>query len=73
MNNIVLGAGTQGTLYAVRLAQSGHAVSIVARGTRAIELRDPGAIIELAISGLRQVSRLPAIEELHADAQADFC
>jgi 2-dehydropantoate 2-reductase len=73
MNIIVLGAGMQGTLYGVRLASSGHSVTLIARGQRAAELRSLGAIIEHALLGKRQVMRLSVAEELDADVSADLC
>src|SRR6516165_2819965 len=73
MNIIVLGAGMQGTLYGVRLASSGHSVTLIARGQRAAELRSLGAIIEHALLGKRQVMRLSVAEELDADVGADLC
>lgn len=73
MKIIVLGAGMQGTLYGVRLASAGHSVTLIARGQRADELRNLGAIIEHAVSGWRQVIRLPVARELTADLHADLC
>ena len=73
MTIVVLGAGVQGTLYGVRLALRGHAVTLVARGRRAAELRQQGAVIEHALSGQRQAIRLPVTEELNPDLQADLC
>jgi 2-dehydropantoate 2-reductase len=72
MKIIVIGAGMQGTLFAVRLASANHSVSLVARGARATELRQRGAIIEHAMSGKRQVVTLPVVESLDANAQADL-
>ena len=63
----------QGTLYGVRLAFAGHAVTLIARGQRAADLRNLGAIIENARSGRRQVMQLPVVEELQADMHADLC
>ncbi|HEY2187856.1 MAG TPA: 2-dehydropantoate 2-reductase N-terminal domain-containing protein [Caldimonas sp.] len=73
MNIVVLGAGTQGTLYGVRLASAGHSVLLIARGQRAAELRSLGATIEHALSGRRQVIRLPVAEELSSDVRAELC
>jgi 2-dehydropantoate 2-reductase len=73
MNIIVLGAGMQGTLYGVRLASAGHSVTLIAHGQRAEELRSLGAIIEHALSGKRQVIRLPVAEELDPDVRANLC
>jgi 2-dehydropantoate 2-reductase len=73
MRIVVLGAGTQGTLYGVRLALRGHSVTLVARGRRAAELRRQGAVIEHALSGQRHAIPLPVAEELSPNLPADFC
>jgi len=73
MRIVVLGAGVQGTLYGVRLALRGHSVTLVARGRRAAELRQQGAVIEHALSGERHAMPLPVVEELNPNLQADLC
>jgi len=73
VKTVVLGAGVQGTLYGVRLALAGHAVTLIARGRRAAELRKRGAIIEHAFSGERQVMTLAVTEALDAHIEADLC
>lgn len=73
MKIIVLGAGVQGTLYAVRLARAGHDVTLIARGTRAAELRLRGAVIEEALSARTDTVQLPISERLSPDAHADVC
>ena len=73
MNIIIIGAGMQGTLYGVRLARAGHSVTLIARGPRAEELRDHGAVIEHALTGRREVVQLPVCERLNADMRADLC
>jgi 2-dehydropantoate 2-reductase len=70
---VVLGAGMQGTLYGARLASAGHAVSLIARGQRAAELRVRGAVIEHALSGKREVIQLPVMTELDKQVCADLC
>jgi 2-dehydropantoate 2-reductase len=70
---IILGAGVQGTLYGVRLADAGHEVTLVARGRRADELRTGGAIIEHALTGRSRVMQLPVIEEITPALDSDLC
>jgi 2-dehydropantoate 2-reductase len=70
---IILGAGVQGTLYAVRLARAGHDVTVIARGTRAAELRQQGAIIEEALNSRTDTVQLPIMERLSPGVQADVC
>jgi 2-dehydropantoate 2-reductase len=70
---VILGAGVQGTLYGVRLARAGHEVTLIARGTRAEELRERGAIIEDAMSARTDTVQLPITERLTPDTHADLC
>ncbi len=64
MRFLVYGAGVLGTLYAVRLLQHGQDVTLLARNRRLAHLRDRGAILEEAIEGKSDVSRVPLTEEL---------
>lgn len=73
MRITVLGSGVQGTLYGVRLASAGHAVTLIARGRRAEELRRCGAVIEHGLTGQRVRMTLPVVEELRPQARADLC
>lgn len=73
MKIVVLGAGVQGTLYGVRLAHAGHDVTLVARGQRAAEVRGRGAVIEDALSGRDETVKLPVVEALAPETQADLC
>lgn len=73
MNIIIFGAGVQGTLFGVRLARAGHDVTLVARGRRAEELRQHGAVIEDVFSSHADTVHLPIIEELGSYARADLC
>lgn len=73
MNILILGAGTQGTLYGVRLARAGHAVTLIARGQRAAELRSRGAAIRNEVSSQSDVVHLPVLETVDRDLQADYC
>jgi 2-dehydropantoate 2-reductase len=70
---VVLGAGMQGTLYGGRLASGGHAVTLIARGQRAAELRAQGTVIENALSGRREVIQLPVRTELDKEVCAGLC
>ena len=73
MKIVILGAGMQGTLYGVRLARAGHSVTLIARGRRAEELRNHGAVIEHGLTGRREVEQLPVCERLNADMRANLC
>lgn len=71
MKIIAFGSGVQGTLYGVRLAKAGHDVVLIARGLRAKELRDRGAVIQHAISGRTEAINLPVLETL-SEKRADL-
>lgn len=73
MKIVIFGAGTQGTLYGVRLASAGHAITLIARGRRAEELRTHGAVIEHALTGRRAGMALTVTERLRPDDAADLC
>jgi 2-dehydropantoate 2-reductase len=51
MNILVYGAGVLGSVYAARLTDAGHQVSILARGQRLAELRAHGIVVTDALSG----------------------
>ncbi|MCU1421152.1 MAG: Ketopantoate reductase [Microbacteriaceae bacterium] len=57
MKVLVYGAGVLGSLYAARLFEAGHSVSIVARGGRLAALREHG--IQLAEVGSATTRRVP--------------
>lgn len=73
MRIVVIGSGVQGTFYGVRLASAGHAVTLIARGRRAADLRAQGAVIEHALTGQRLEMTLPVLDELQPQAHADLC
>src|SRR5215471_15728661 len=70
---IVLGAGVQGTLYGVRLARTGHHVTLVARGRRAEDLLRLGAVIEHAATGRSERVHLPIVTQIDCASVADVC
>jgi NAD(P)-dependent dehydrogenase (short-subunit alcohol dehydrogenase family) len=70
---VVLGAGVQGTVFAVRLALAGHQVTLVSRPERAIELRREGAAIQ-DLKNMRICTKtLPVLERLPPDIPAELC
>ena len=70
---VVLGAGVQGTVFGVRLAQRGNEVTLIARPDRAQELRQFGATIQNADTSETTTISLPVMERLASDCSADFC
>lgn len=73
MRIVVLGAGVQGTVFAVRLALAGHQVTLIARPGRAEELRQKGAAIEDLKTMRASSLPLPVLSELPRDISADLC
>jgi 2-dehydropantoate 2-reductase len=70
---VVLGAGVQGTVFAVRLANAGHAVTLIARSERAAELRRGGAAIQDLKTMQTSTRPLPVLDQLLPDLAADVC
>jgi len=70
---VVLGAGLQGTVLGVRLARAGHDVTLVARGTRAADLREHGAAVECVMTGRVDALKLPVNDVLQPNTSADLC
>ncbi len=73
MKIVILGAGVQGTVFAVRLAAHDHQVTLVSRAGRATELNQQGASIR-DTETMRITTRfLPVLDRLPADFAADMC
>jgi hypothetical protein len=53
MKILVFGAGVIGTLYAARLQEAGHRVTILARSSRLADIRRHGLVLEDVVSGAR--------------------
>jgi hypothetical protein len=73
MTIVIVGVGVQGTLVGMRLARTGHNVTLIAHGNRATELRTQGAVILNVITGRSDSLQLPVLERLASDTQADLC
>lgn len=71
MNILVYGAGVIGTLYAARLRESGHRVTVLARGTRLADIRRYGLVLEDFVSGSRSITQVDATERLGPDDPYD--
>ena len=61
---LVYGAGPLGSLFAARLQQGGNDVSILARGTRLVELREHGIVLVDVLTEERSVTQVTVVEEL---------
>lgn len=64
MNILVYGAGVIGSVYATRLQEAGYAVSLLARGKRAVSLRAQGVVLEKASTGQRTTTQVSVVEHL---------
>jgi 2-dehydropantoate 2-reductase len=64
MKILVFGAGVLGSLYAARLRQAGHDVSILARGQRLADLQASGIVLEEANTGVRTTTPIDVVERL---------
>ena len=53
MKVLIYGAGVIGTLYAGKLADAGHKVTVVARGQRLADIRQHGLVLEDIVHGRR--------------------
>jgi ketopantoate reductase len=67
MRILVVGAGVIGSVYAGRLLEAGHSVTLCARGRRFNELHEGGLILEDAQTGERIGARL----DQHGRSAAD--
>jgi 2-dehydropantoate 2-reductase len=70
---VVLGAGVQGTVFGVRLAEDGNDVTLIARPGRAQQLRQFGAMIQNIDTSEAKTLFLPILENLPSDLSADLC
>jgi 2-dehydropantoate 2-reductase len=68
----VFGAGAIGTLLAAKLAEAGHAVTVVARGARRQQVDSKGLVLRARRSGEIRVVRVTAHERLADAPEADF-
>jgi len=67
MKTLVYGAGPLGSLFAARLREGGHDVSLLARGQRLADLREHGLVLEDAATGEQSVSPVNFVEHLAPD------
>ena len=72
MKILVYGAGVIGTLYAARLQEGGHRVTVVARGQRLADIRRYGLALEDIVSYGRSTTQVDATERLGPDDKYDI-
>jgi 2-dehydropantoate 2-reductase len=71
VNILIYGVGVIGTLYAARLRESGHRVTVLARGARLGDIRNYGLVVEDVISGRRSITQVDIAESLNPDDRYD--
>jgi 2-dehydropantoate 2-reductase len=72
MRILILGAGVIGSVYAGRLHEAGHEVTLFVRGKRLTDLRTSGLILDDARSGHRTTHHLPVLASLDTERQFDL-
>jgi ketopantoate reductase len=69
---LVYGAGVLGSITAALLADSPHAVTLLARGKRLEELREHGIALENGITGTTRTARVDLVESLEPEDEYDL-
>ena len=72
MKILVYGAGVIGTLYAARLQEGGHRVTVVARGQRLADIRRYGLALEDIVGQGRSTTQVDTTERLGPNDQYDI-
>lgn len=72
MKILVYGAGPLGSVFAAKLHQGGHDVSILARGQRLTDLREHGVVIHNTINDEWVTARVNVVEQLAPDDEYDL-
>jgi ketopantoate reductase len=73
MKVLVYGAGPLGSLFAARLQQGGHDLSILARGQRLAELREHGIVLQDVRTKERSATRVHVVEALARTMPTTWC
>ena len=69
---LVIGAGVNGSICAVRLFDAGINVTLLARGARFTFIKEQGVIIEDPFKNTRTVTKVPVIDALRPDDGYDY-
>jgi 2-dehydropantoate 2-reductase len=72
MKVLVFGAGVIGTLYAARLQEAGHQVTILSRSSRLADIRRYGLVLDDVVSDARSITRTDIVEQLSAEGVYDI-
>jgi len=71
MNILICGAGVIGSLYAARLREAGHRITVLARGSRLADIRLHGLVIEDIVTGRQSTVPVETTERLLPGDQYD--
>jgi 2-dehydropantoate 2-reductase len=72
MKILVCGAGVIGSLYAGRLHQAGHHVTVLARASRRADIECHGLVLQDIVTGARAVARVSVVGKLLAEDSYDM-
>ena len=72
MKTLIYGAGPLGSVFAARLQEAGHKVSLLARGQRLADLQEYGVVLVDVQTKKQTVTRVNVIEELKPDDAYDL-
>jgi 2-dehydropantoate 2-reductase len=72
MRVLFVGAGVIGSIYAAKMANAGHDITVLARGKRLENIRQQGIVLENDTSGQRMVMRVKTTETLGGDEGYDL-
>jgi 2-dehydropantoate 2-reductase len=72
MKILIYGAGVIGTLYGAKFRDSGHRVTVLARGARLADIRRFGLTLENIVSGARSATQVDIVERLAPDDHYDL-
>ncbi len=72
MKILVCGAGVIGTLYAARLQEAGHEVTVLARAMRLEQIEQHGLVVENILTGVRLCTRPATLDRLGAENAYDM-
>ena len=72
MKILVYGAGPLGSLFAAKLHEGGHDVSLLARGQRLADLRKQGVVLHDVVTDQQTVTHVTVVEALAPDDAYDL-
>ena len=70
---LVFGAGVLGSLYAARLQEAGHNVTVVARGQRYQDIKAHGIVLEYFDSGEQTTTAVNLLDGMPPEKHYDLC